>query len=92
MSTNTADTDYMLTTYDNPYNPFTQFELWFKYDMMLGHNCCQLLDETAAINKIQSEELNEKDSLDAIDYIVKQNPLIYKKVLRSDYEKEAKKK
>lgn len=82
-----ADTDYALTTYDNPYSPFTEFELWFKYDMILGHNCCGLLDQTAAIDSIQSEQLNEKDSLDAIDYIVKQNPLIYRKVLRSDYEK-----
>lgn len=77
----------MLSTYDNPYSPFDEFELWFKTDMVLGHNCCQLLDETANINVVQSETLNEKDSLDAIDYIVKQNPLVYRKVLKEDYEK-----
>lgn len=80
-----TDNDYMLTTYDNPYSPFTQFELWFKFDMMLGYDSCTLLNKTSAINTIQSEEINEKDSLDAIDYIVKQNPLIYRKVLKSDY-------
>ena len=77
--------DYMLTTYDNPYNPFTQFELWFKFDMLLGYNTCGLLDQTASTNFVQSQELNEKDSLDAIDYIVAKNPVIYKKVSRKDY-------
>ena len=77
---NSVISDCMLTTYDNPYDPFKQFSLWFKTDMMLGHNCCQLLNETAFINTIQSEKLNEKDIQDAIDLIVKENPLIYKKV------------
>lgn len=77
----------MLSTYDNPYSPFDEFELWFKTDMVLGHNCCQLLDETANTNIVQSETLNEKDSLDAIDYIVEQNPSLYRKVLKEDYNK-----
>lgn len=78
--------DYMLTTYDNPYNPFEHFEAWFKYDMLLGHNCCSLLNEIAAVNTIQSEELNEKDINDAMDYIVENYSPIYKKVKRSDFE------
>lgn len=80
------DSDFMLTTYDNPFNPFTQFEAWFKYDMMLGHNCCALLNEIAVVNTIQSEELNEKDINDAIDYIVENYSPTYKKVKRSDFE------
>jgi len=79
--------EYMLTTYDNPYNPFTQFNLWFKHDLLLGHNSCGLLDKVACVNFIQSEKLNEKDINDAIDYICEQFPLIYKKVTKSDYEK-----
>lgn len=83
-TSNPIENDYMVTTYDNPYDPFTQFNLWFKYDMMLGYNCCGLLNETANVNEVQSESLNEKDILDAIDYIVKQNPTIYKKVSKAD--------
>lgn len=79
--------DHMLTTFDNPYNPFDEFELWFKTDMYLGYNSCGLLERTANVNNIQSDELNEKDISDAIDYIVSQNPLIYKKVSRKNYEK-----
>ena len=81
---NPIENDYMVTTYDNPYDPFMQFNLWFKYDMMLGHNCCGILNETANVNSVQSENLNEKDVEDAIDYIVKQNPTIYKKVSKLD--------
>ena len=66
------NTEYMLTTIDNPYNPFTQFELWFKYDMLNGYNSCALLNETAVVTSVRSDELNQKDVNDAIDYIIKQ--------------------
>ena len=82
MSNNT--TDYMLTTYDNPYSPFDQFELWFKTDCLLGHNSCQLLNKIANVNTIQSEEINEKDIEDAINYIISEFPMIYKKVSKNE--------
>lgn len=82
---NISNDEYMLTTYDNPYNPFEQFNLWFKYDLMLGHNSCGLLEKTANVNNIQNEEYNEQDVQDAIDYIVSSYPMIYKKVSKSDF-------
>lgn len=78
----------MLTTRDNPYNPFTEFDAWFKYDMLQGYNSCGLLSQTANVDSVQSQELNEKDISDAIDYIVSKNPEFYMKVSRKDYEKE----
>lgn len=81
-----SDTEYMLTTRDNPYSPFTQFELWFKYDMIHGYNSLGLLNETSVVTSVRSDELNEKDVNDAIDYIVNKNPLIYKKVSEQDYD------
>lgn len=30
----------MLTTIDNPYNPFDKFDEWLDYDLLAGHNCC----------------------------------------------------
>lgn len=89
--TNTKDNeDCMLTTYDNPFNPFTQFELWFKYDMLHGYNTCIILSRTANTNPIQSDYYNNADIIDAIDYICKEFPLLYKKVYKSDYNNDEK--
>ena len=80
------DANVMLTTFDNPFNPFTQFDAWFKYDLVLGHNCCGLLARTANTSNVASDELNDLDVLRAIDEIVSNNPEIFKKVTRKDYE------
>lgn len=33
----------LLTTIDNPINPFTHWDDWFNYDRSLGHDTCGLL-------------------------------------------------
>lgn len=71
----------MLTTIDNPYDPFTQFDDWNLFDESKGYfTCCYL----ARIAKT-SNDLSETDELlaieQAIDEIVQMNVLgIYKKV------------
>lgn len=32
------NTEYMLSTLDNPFNPFTQFDEWNAYDIQHGYN------------------------------------------------------
>ena len=71
----------MLTTIDNPFNPFENFESWFAFDLEKGYNTCSYLDRVV----LSSEELSEKDQefriLEAIDEIVEYNFLgIYRKV------------
>lgn len=78
--------DYMLTTYDNPYNPFTEFDRWFKEDMILGHDCCGTLARFAASSDILSDSVNEKDTQLAMDQIIEMDPTIYRKVKASDFE------
>lgn len=55
--------EYALTTIDNPYNPFTQYEEWFAYDVAHGYNTCGYL---ARITK-SSDELSEADESIAIE-------------------------
>lgn len=74
----------MLTTIDNPFNPFTQFDEWYAFDEDKGYHTCAYL---ARITKA-SDELSEPDEAlateDAIDEIIKYNPLgIYRKVTMS---------
>ena len=33
----------LLTTVDNPYNPFTHWQEWYNYDVENGYHTCSLL-------------------------------------------------
>ena len=75
---------HMLTTTDNPYDPFTQFKEWFVFDTSAGYNSASYL---ARITR-SSDELSEVDQNlaieRAIDEIVQENVLgIFKKVSSS---------
>lgn len=71
----------MITTVDNPFNPFTDFDEWYQYDTTQGYYTCSYL---ARIVKSSDElsEMDEEDAIDkAIDEIVSMNVLgIYKKI------------
>lgn len=60
----------MLTTIDNPYNPFTEFDAWYKYDMVKGYSTCGLLDRICKTSEKWSDTDIEKAKNNAIDYIV----------------------
>ena len=63
----------MLTTTDNPYDPFTQYDEWYAFDEEMGHHSCSLLDRVAK----SSDELSPADieiAIEAaIDEIVREN-------------------
>jgi len=79
-----ADTDkyyYMLTTIDNPFNPHTQFDEWYAYDVSHGYNSCAYLDKMAKVSDEMSEEDYHEIIQKAIDDICKENILgLYKKI------------
>lgn len=83
--TNT-ESDHMLTTFDNPFNPFKDFEAWWKYDLILGHDCCGLLARVSRTSDLFSDEINDKLIEDAMDQICSEEPMIYRKVSIDDYE------
>lgn len=72
-----------LTTTDNPFDPFTQWDEWFAYDLALGYNTSGFLarfvflaDDTTEADARLAVEL-------AIDEIVSENVNgLYKKVSR----------
>lgn len=71
----------MLSTVDNPYNPFDQFDSWLRYDKDLGYNCCEVLDRIVLIREDMSELEKDAEYERAIDEIVKHDFLgIYVKV------------
>ena len=71
----------MLTTIDNPYDPFTQFDDWFAFDEQKGYHTCAYLARLANTSDELSDEENDAEIEKAIDSIVKLNVLgIYRKV------------
>lgn len=70
-----------LTTFDNPFSPFTQFNEWFIYDVTKGYNSCAYLARVARTSPQLSDEENNQEIERAIDEIVKNDFMnIYKKV------------
>lgn len=63
----------MLTTIDNPFNPFTDFDAWFQFDEEKGYHTCQFLAKVSRASSEMSESDYEKEIDRAIDEIVKYN-------------------
>ena len=75
----------MLTTFDNPYNPFDQFDSWFLFDVTKGYNSCEVLGRFARISDSFTDEEKDREVERAIDEIIKLDFLnIYKKVKKND--------
>jgi hypothetical protein len=71
----------MLSTIDNPYDPFTQYEEWEAYDARAGYYTPQFLARIAYTSHELSEEQQNEAIESAIDEIVEQNVIgVYKKV------------
>lgn len=73
--------EHMLTTTDNPFNPYTDFDEWNAWDMRAGYHTLAYL---ARVTRL-SHELSESDTILAvelaIDEIVRENILgVYTKV------------
>ena len=79
-----ANESCMLTTFDNPYNPFTQFNQWLLFDKEKGYDSCDYLARIANTSDEMTDEENNREIESAIDEIIKYDfRNIYKKVRRS---------
>lgn len=88
---NMSTVAYALTTIDNPYDPFDEFDSWYMFDINreLTHrdenyvNCCSILDRFAHTSDALSDSENIAIIEDAINRIIKIDLMgVYKKVRR----------
>lgn len=75
----------MLTTFDNPFDPYYDFDSWLRFDLDKGYNSCAYLDRIAHTSDALSDNENRAEIERAIDEIIKYDPFnLYKKTIIED--------
>lgn len=73
----------MLSTIDNPYDPFDNFSSWYMYDVESGYNSCAYLARIAKTSEQFTDTENDEEIERAIDEIIQYDfRNIYVKVKR----------
>lgn len=82
-----SNKNYMLTTIDNPFNPYVDFELWYGFDtsirivkgsrvdIPISTNCCEKLAEEAITSYDMTDEEYSYEVRRAVDEIIKNDTL-----------------
>ena len=84
------DTEVMLTTFDNPFDPFDEFLDWFMFDIEKGYYTCSRLARIARHDDGFSTIEDKRETERAINEIIDNDFLnIYKKVTREIVTKES---
>lgn len=74
-----------LTTFDNPYNPFDQFNQWFLFDIEKGYDSCSRVARISKITDDMTQKEMDEENERAIDEIILYDfTNTYKKVTRND--------
>lgn len=83
---------YRLTTSDNPYDPFKEWDLWLHYDISHGYSTCERIASIIHPAEALTDEINDRVIEDVMDEIIdlgafdnKGNFVTYKKVLNPDW-------
>ena len=62
---------YMLTTLDNPFDPFDDFNSWYMFDCEKNHNTSSRLARIANINSEMTQKEVDDEMDRAMDLIIK---------------------
>ncbi|MBO7450760.1 MAG: hypothetical protein J6U54_10355 [Clostridiales bacterium] len=85
MSNTTSGVPVALTTFDNPFDPFTQFNEWFVFDVTRGYNSCGYLARVARTSSQLTDEENNSEIERAIDEIISLDfANVYRKVRKGE--------
>ena len=68
------ENECMLTTIDNPFDPFEQFTSWFLFDVEKGYNTCGYLARIVKLSDDMSQKEQEDETERASDEIISINP------------------
>ena len=62
--------EHMLTTYDNPWNPYTHYAEWDAFDQHMGYHTSSLLARLVVDSTDLPETVRSQAIEDAIDMII----------------------
>ena len=81
-----TETEFMLTTIDNPFDPFDEFIPWRMFDIEKQHFCCEYLARIANVSDEMTQKEKNAEIERAIDEIIDHDFMhIYVKI-RNDQE------
>lgn len=60
---------FMLSTVDNPFNPFDDFTSWYMFDCEKGHNTSSRIARIANIDSEMTQKEVEEERIRAMDLI-----------------------
>lgn len=79
----------MLSTIDNPFNPFEDFRNWFLFDIEKGYNSCSRVARVARLSDEMTQRETDIEIERAIDEIIKYDFMnIYKKIINTNIKQE----
>lgn len=62
---------YMLTTLDNPFDPFNDFTSWFKFDCEKGHNTSSRIARIAQLDSEMTQKEVDEEMNRVMDFIIR---------------------
>lgn len=82
MANESNNKEFFITTHDNPYNYFTQFDEWLAFDRQMGYYTLEYLARIVRDAPDLSEEQENEEIETSINKIIEWNGDFYKKVYR----------
>ena len=77
-----AEQEFCITTKDNPYDPFTQWDLWYDWDEQIGYHTWSVLARICGDTSSMEPEEERLYNYDSMKRLMEINPLykiIFKK-------------
>lgn len=62
--------EYMLTTIDNPFNPFTEYDDWKVFDRDYEHYCHEVLARNCFVSDAFSDKIQDSEIDAAMDKVL----------------------
>ena len=77
--------EFKITTFDNPFSPFTQFDEWYQYDTTNGYDTLGLLSRMSLSSPNLSVDDQNRIIESAMLDLIKMFPKTYRLVVEGDY-------